>query len=64
MTVDGDAELMKNRKWFVFLPGEVYANDYRFERPVTEREVREYVRERLGVERLPRGTQVWQTEEN
>jgi len=50
---------MKSYRWYVHFPGEAYANDMRFDHPATETEAREYVRDWLGVKRLPRGTQVW-----
>lgn len=45
--------------WYVKLPGETYANSWEFECRVSEREVRAYVRDYLGLKRLPSGTQVW-----
>jgi len=50
---------MKSKTWWVFLPGEVYANSWHFEDAVTEREARAWVRECLELKRLPRGTQAW-----
>jgi|GEM_PF-5230756 len=50
----------KSTHWCVKLPGEVYANDIRFEKPEDERAAREYMRQYLlGVKRLPNGTQFW-----
>lgn len=47
------------RKWFFHLPGEAHACG-----PIgpftTERKARAWIRGWLGVERLPRGTEVWQ----
>lgn len=48
-----------NTVWYVKLPGETYANSWEFTHPVSECEVRTYVRDYLGLKRLPRGTQVW-----
>jgi hypothetical protein len=50
---------MRARRWFVKLPGETYACDVRFYEPVPEEEARQYVRNQLGVKRLPNSTRVW-----
>jgi hypothetical protein len=49
--------------WYVHLPGEVYANsvgDYPKDFK-NEKEVRQHMREWLGVKRLPRGTGIWKS---
>lgn len=51
---------MTSRAWYVFLPGEVYANGpVRFPEPISERKFRAWVRRWISVDRLPRYTQVW-----
>jgi hypothetical protein len=45
------------RKWMYKLPGAVYANG-----PVlakNEKEVRQEIRDHLGTERVPSGTEIW-----
>lgn len=49
---------IKSNHWMLFYPGEFYAGDLAYHKPVNEREVREDVRERYGVKRLPAGTYV------
>ena len=49
----------RSTHWMVRLPGEVYANDLWFERPLNEPEVREYLRDYFHVNRLSRGVEVW-----
>lgn len=49
----------KALRWHYHAPGMVYAVDFRFQRPVDEAEVRRYVREYLGLRRLPTGSAVW-----
>ena len=61
--------MAKAKAWFVWFPGQVYANGpVRFREPITEEEFRAWVRDWLSepiagqrVKRLPRGTQVWPT---
>lgn len=50
---------VKRLRWWCRFPGEVYANNFDFSRPVTEAEARDDMRRWLGVDRLPRGTEVW-----
>lgn len=45
--------------WMVHYPGEVYANDLRFNKPASKREVLDYLRRFHNVKRLTRGTEVW-----
>lgn len=49
----------RSTHWMVKIPGEVYANDLRFERALNEREVREYLRKYYNVDRLWNGLEVW-----
>jgi hypothetical protein len=54
----------KRYKWWCHCRGQVYANDFRFTEPVSEREARAYIRSWFSVggkrvTRLPAGTQVW-----
>lgn len=55
---------MKSRKWWFMFPDSAQASDMTFDEPVTQEEVRAYLRRWLSddgeeVERLPRGTEVW-----
>jgi len=53
---------MKSKAWYVYLPGGTYAlGPVRFDRPVGEREARQWVRDWLKVKRLPNGTELWPT---
>ena len=47
----------RTRRWYVFLPGEVYANGP-FE-ACGLRAARQWVRDWRKFKRLPRGTQIW-----
>ena len=49
---------MKARHWKLFYPGDFYARDLSYQKPMNEREVRADVRERYGVGKLPAGTYV------
>lgn len=51
--------MSKSTHWMVHYPGEAYANDLRFKRPLDEREVREHLREHHGVKRLWNGVELW-----
>ena len=46
-------------KWWVHFPGEAYANDFDFKKPVSEAYARKYIRNWAGVKRLSRGTEIW-----
>lgn len=48
--------MIKSRKWKCFYPGECYAWDLEYTEPVDEKFVREDIRDREGVRRLPSGT--------
>jgi len=50
---------MKSNKWWVHLPGEVYANSFCFDERIGKKEFREYLLSWLGCRRAPRGTQMW-----
>ena len=50
---------MRSAHWSVHYPGEVYANDLRFNKPLNESEVRAYLRDFHKVERLSNGLEVW-----
>jgi len=53
---------MRSAAWYAKFPSDAYAiGPFRFEKPVTEREARAYVRRWDKLTRLPRGTQVWPT---
>lgn len=55
---------MKGYAWYYHLPCNPYAyGPMRFDRLVSEREVRERIREVWGYKRLPRGTEVWITKD-
>jgi len=49
---------VKSMHWMLFYPGEFYAGDLAYYKPVNEKEVREDVRERYGIKKLPAGTHV------
>ena len=49
----------RSTHWMVKLPGEVYANDLEFKKPLNEPEVREYLREYYNVKKMFKGTEVW-----
>lgn len=49
---------VKSDHWKLFYPGEFYAGDLSYCKPMNEREVRADVRWRYGVKRLPAGTYV------
>lgn len=49
----------RSTHWMVHYPGEVYANDIRFETPMNEQGVRANEREILEVKRLPNGIEFW-----
>lgn len=49
----------RSTKWFVHYPGEVYANDLHFKKPLNEPEVRAYLRELHNTKRLSNGLEVW-----
>jgi len=51
--------MRKSTYWWFKIPGEVYANDVFFKKPVDLNHAKRYVRAWLGVTRLPRGTQFW-----
>ena len=51
--------MTKSTHWWVHYPGEVYANDIHFRKPLDEQEVRQNEREILGVSRLPNGIEFW-----
>lgn len=51
---------MKSRTWNAKLPDCFYVlGDFDFDKPITESAFRAYLRDWLGVKRLPRGTAVW-----
>lgn len=51
---------MKSRAWYIHFPGDPYAlGPVRFEQPVSERELRAWVRAWAGLRRLPRGFSCW-----
>lgn len=55
---------MSSKAWYYTLPGAVYAfGPVRFDKPISERDFRAYLREYHKVKRLPRGTEVWSTNE-
>jgi hypothetical protein len=49
----------KSSLWYVMLPGEAIANSIRFEKEVTVKQAKEYMRRWLMKEKLPKGTQFW-----
>lgn len=44
---------------FVLHPSEAYVNNLDYPKPLNEREVRDDLRDRLGVDRLKSGTHIW-----
>jgi hypothetical protein len=50
--------MKKSRKWWAFLSGEVYANDYYFDNPISEKEFRAYLRRYYNTNNL-RNFQIW-----
>jgi hypothetical protein len=50
---------MRTTRWWVFYPGEVYANNCDFRVPIAESQFRAWLRNFHKVERLPRGIQIW-----
>lgn len=49
----------KHSKWYYHTPGMIYAGNIDFNRPVSAEEVKQELRERWEVKRLPNGTAVW-----
>lgn len=45
--------------WYYHEPGMVYALQFYFDKPVTMRECRALIRDRLKLKRLPNGSAVW-----
>lgn len=45
--------------WMVHYPDEFYAHDLLFKVPLSEKKVREYLREYHDVKTLPRGTEIY-----
>lgn len=55
---------MKSAAWYIKFPLDVYAlGPVRFEKPVSEREARQWARDWAGVTRLPRGFCCWTTKD-
>ena len=52
------SDKIESTHWKLFYPGEFYAGDLEYYKPVNEKEVRADVRERYGVQKLPAGTYV------
>jgi len=50
---------MKKARWMVHYPGQFYANNLDFKRPVTKERAKQEAREWLGVKKLPPGTEVY-----
>jgi len=51
---------MKAKKWYIKFPLDAYAlGPVEFDKPVGEKEVREYARKFEGCKRLPRGFECW-----
>jgi len=46
------------RRWYALLPGDFYALSLYPEKD-NEKSARAFLRKRLGVKRLPRGTKIW-----
>jgi hypothetical protein len=56
---------MKHNWWYIKFPLDAYAlGPVQFEKPVEEKEVREYARKFDGISRLPRGFQCWPADPN
>ena len=51
--------MKKRSKWWVHYPGEVYANNIDFKKPVTKEVAKAEARSWLGTKRLPPGTEIW-----
>lgn len=51
--------VIKSKYWKVHYLGACYANDLEYNDPLTEQEVRQDLREVLGVDKLPAGTEVY-----
>lgn len=49
----------RSKHWSVHYPGEVYANDLRFNAALNEIEVRKYLRDLHKTTRLSNGLEVW-----
>ncbi len=49
----------KHYKWYFHSPGMIYAGNLDFNEPVSKEEVKEELRQRWDVKRLPNGTAVW-----
>ena len=53
---------MRSKAWYIMFPNDPYAlGPVRFEKEVTETEVREYARKFEGCTRLPQGFHCWTT---
>jgi len=53
-------EVTKSKRWYVHLPGAVYANGpVYFPEPISAEEFKAWVREWLGVDRVLPGTGIW-----
>jgi len=53
---------MKSKAWYIKYPADAYAmGPVRFEREVSEKEVRQYSRSCSGLARLPAGYECWTT---
>ena len=52
------SDTVKSDHWKLFYPGEFYAGDLSYDKPVNEKEVRADVRKCYGINRLPAGTYV------
>jgi len=51
---------MTAKKWYIMFPADAYAmGPVEFDKPVGEKEVRDYAREFEGVKRLPQGFSCW-----
>ena len=51
--------MIRSSHWMFRYPGMTHAGDLRFNVPVLERDARAELRERMGVGRLPEGTEFW-----
>jgi hypothetical protein len=56
------AKHKKYMVWSVHLPGHVYAYNAWLSEPGTAKDARAWMRDWLGVKRLPNGTAVWPSE--
>lgn len=53
---------MMSKKWYYTLPNSVYAfGPVYFDRPISERDFRTYLRKYHKLKRLPHGCEVWPT---